>query len=157
MTKSLHPAFAPSSTASKPIWCVDDGNWKAVRERLPAEARAFADASGFKPDAGQSLILPDAKGGVVGCLFGLGKRGTKHADPLLAGRLAAVLPEGDWKFAEAPRNARLATIAFALGAYRFAKYREDKKRKPRFSHSRRTSMKQKSRASPRAFIFRAIS
>lgn len=110
---------------------MDDGNWKAVRERLPAEARAFADASGFKPDAGQSLILPDAKGGVLGALFGLGKRGAKHADPLLAGRLALVLPEGDWKFAEAPRNARLAAIAFALGTYRFTKYREDKKKKPR--------------------------
>jgi leucyl aminopeptidase len=131
VAKPLHPAFAVATAAARPVWCVDDGNWKGVRERLPETARAYADAAGFKPDAGAHLILPDAKGGLFGALFGLGKRTAKHADPLLPGKLAAVLPEGDWKFAEAPRDARLAAIAFALGAYRFAKYREDKKKKPR--------------------------
>jgi leucyl aminopeptidase len=132
LAKSHHPAFAPAA-AAKPVWCVDDGNWKGIRERLPEAARAYADAAGFKPDAGAHLILPDAKGGVFGALFGLGKAAAKHPNPFLPGKLAAVLPEGDWKFAEAPREPRLAAIAFALGAYRFAKYREDKKKKPRLA------------------------
>ena len=131
MAKPFHSAFAPSATAARPVWCVDDGNWKTVRERLPEAARTFADAADFKPDAGRHLILPDGKGNVLGALFGLGKRETKHADPMLPGKLAVLLPEGDWKFAEAPRGAKLATIAFALGAYRFTKYRDDKKKKPR--------------------------
>jgi leucyl aminopeptidase len=128
---SLHPALSVSSAAAKPVWCVDDQNWKLVREKLPAAARAFADASGFEPDTGRHLILPDAKGGIAGCLFGLGKRGDKNADPLLAGKLAGLLPEGDWKLAEALKDARLATLAFALGSYRFGKYRESKKKQPR--------------------------
>jgi leucyl aminopeptidase len=131
LPQPLHPALAPSAAAAKPIWCADDRNWKALREKLSASARAFADASGFKPDAGRHLILPDAKGGIAGCLFGIGKWNDKNADPLLAGRLATLLPEGDWKFVEAPKDARLATLAFALGAYRFAKYRETKKKQPR--------------------------
>lgn len=116
---------------AKPIWCVDDATWKAVREGLPAAARAFADASGFAPDAGRHLVLPDGKGGIAGCLFGLGKRNAKFLDPLLAGKLATVLPEGDWKFAEAPKDARMASLAFALGSYRFTRYRENKKKAPR--------------------------
>lgn len=131
MAQPLHPAFALLAASAKPIWCVDDQNWKSVREKLPAAARVFADASGFKPDAGRHLILPEASGGIAGCLFGLGKRVDKHIDPLLAGKLATVLPEGDWKFAEAPKDARLATLAFALGAYRFGKYRENKKKQAR--------------------------
>lgn len=120
-----------ASANAKPIWCVDDATWKAVRENLPAAARAFADASGFAPDAGRHLVVPDGKGGIAGCLFGLGKRNTKFFDPLLAGKLATVLPEGDWKFAEAPKDARMASLAFALGSYRFTRYRENKKKAPR--------------------------
>ena len=128
---SSHPAFAPAAAAAKPIWCVDDQSWKSVREKLPAAARSFADASGFKPDAGRHLVLPDTGGGVAGCLFGLGKRGDRNPDPLLAGKLATVLPKGDWKFAEAPKDARLATLAFALSSYRFGKYRKNEKKQPR--------------------------
>ncbi len=131
MSQASHPAFAPSAAAAKPVWCVDDQNWKSIREQLPAAARAFADASDFKPDAGRHLILPATNGGIAGCLFGLGKRGDKHADPLLAGKLATVLPGGDWKFSQAPGDARLATLAFALGSYRFDRYRKNTKKLPR--------------------------
>jgi len=129
----LHPVLSASAAAAKPIWCVDEESWKSIREKLPAAARAFADAAGFMPNAGQHLVLPDAGGGIAGCLFGLGKRGDKNADPLLAGKLAGALPEGDWKFAEAPKDARLAMLAFALSSYRFGKYRENKKKQPRLA------------------------
>jgi leucyl aminopeptidase len=131
LPQALHPALAPVTASAKPVWCVDDLSWKPIREKLPAAARAFADATGFKPDAGTHLVLPDASGGIAGCLFGLGKRSDKHADPLLPGKLASVLPEGDWKFAEAPKDARLAALAFLLSSYRFGKYRENKKKQPR--------------------------
>jgi leucyl aminopeptidase len=131
LPQSLHPSLAASAASAKPVWCVDEQSWKTIREKLPVAARAFADASSFKPDAGRHLILPDANGGIAGCLFGLGKREDKYADPLLPGRLATLLPEGDWKFAEAPKDARLATLAFALGSYRFGKYRKHEKKQPR--------------------------
>ncbi len=131
MPQSSNPALASSAASAKPVWCVDDQTWKSVRGKLPDAARTFADASGFKPDAGNHLVLPDARGGIAGCLFGLGKHGDKNANPLLAGKLARVLPEGDWKFAEAPGDARLATLAFALSSYRFGKYRKNGKKPPR--------------------------
>jgi leucyl aminopeptidase len=135
LPQPLHPAFASSTASAKPIWCVDDQSWKAIREKLPAAARAFADASSFQPEAGRHLVLPDAAGGIAGCLFGLGKRSTRNADPLLAGKLATVLPEGDWKFVEPPKDARLATLAFVLSSYRFGKYRQSKRMQPRLAVS----------------------
>jgi leucyl aminopeptidase len=38
-----------------------------------------------------------------------------------------LLPPGTYRFANAPHDTRLAALAFALGAYRFARYRKDGK------------------------------
>ncbi|MCW5680827.1 MAG: leucyl aminopeptidase family protein [Xanthobacteraceae bacterium] len=127
----MHPTLAASSSNAKPVWCVDDASWKKVEAGLPAAARAFAKAAGFQAEAGRHLLLPDAKGEIAGCLFGLGKTDAKDRDPFLAGKLANVLPGGDWTFARAPENARLAVLAFALGSYRFTKYRPQKGERPR--------------------------
>ena len=43
---------------------------------------------------------------------------------LPAGRLPGLLPAGTYRFANAPHDARLAALAFALGAYRFTRYRK---------------------------------
>ena len=42
--------------------------------------------------------------------------------------MPGLLPAGTYRFANAPHDARLAALAFALGTYRFARYRkaEDK-------------------------------
>ncbi|MBA4037515.1 MAG: leucyl aminopeptidase, partial [Bradyrhizobium sp.] len=39
------------------------------------------------------------------------------------GALPGLLPPGVYRFANAPHDARLATLAFALGSYRFGRYR----------------------------------
>jgi Leucyl aminopeptidase len=38
--------------------------------------------------------------------------------------LPGLLPPGTYRFANAPHDARLATLAFALGSYRFSRYRK---------------------------------
>ena len=50
------------------------------------------------------------------------------ANPLLPGNLPGLLPPGTYSFANAPHDTRLAALAFALGSYRFSRYRkrEDK-------------------------------
>ena len=128
---SLHPFFAPAGEAAKPIWCVDTGSWSGVEKSLPQAARAFAEAAGFRPAAEQFLLLPDEKGGSLGALFGCDAPDAKNADPFLAGKLAGLLPDGVWKFQKAPQGARLAALAFALGSYRFARYRAPEQKKIR--------------------------
>ena len=56
-------------------------------------------------------------------LFGIeGDDETK--DPFLAGRLAQLLPDGVYRFANEPHDVRLAALALALGLYRFTRYRK---------------------------------
>jgi leucyl aminopeptidase len=125
----MHPAFAARSGTGVPIWFVTDATWPALRQAFDAPARSFADASGYEPKAGQSLLLPGT-GGLSGVLFGLEAPG-KPRDPFLPGRLPALLPAGTYRFGNSPPDARLAALAFALGSYRFTRYRKQDAKKVR--------------------------
>jgi leucyl aminopeptidase len=123
--------FVARGTADAiPIWFVTAANYAEVRGMLDAGARAFADAAGFEPKAGRHLLLPGGNGSnkaLGGVLFGLeGAEETKN--PFLPGRLAQQLPDGVYRFANAPDDARLAALAVALGGYRFTRYRKEKAR-----------------------------
>ncbi len=120
----MHPAFSTRSGTGVPIWFVTDATWPALRQAFDAPVRSFADASGFEPKPTQCLLLPGA-GGLSGVLFGLEPAGKPPADPFLVGRLPALLPAGTYRFGNAPPDGRLAALAFALGSYRFARYRKE--------------------------------
>jgi leucyl aminopeptidase len=112
---------ARGTAAAVPIWFVTAATYPDVRERLDAEALAFADAAGFEPKAGRHLLLP-AKNGLSGVLFGI-EAADDVKDLFLPGRLAQNLPDGLYRFANEPHDPRLAALAIALGSYRFTRYR----------------------------------
>ncbi len=119
----MHPAFVTPGTApAVPIWFVTGTTWPALRVALEPGARAFVDAAGFEAKAGRHLLLPGKAEGLGGVLFGL-EADDDRKDAFLPGRLADLLPAGTYRFANAPHDARLAALAFALGSYRFARYR----------------------------------
>jgi leucyl aminopeptidase len=113
----MHSLFVARTKTARPIWFVTIKNVRKVGASLGARNRTFAKAAGFDPKPGAHLILP---GG--GVLFGLESSG--HINPFLPGQLATQLPAGTYRFANAPHDPRLAALAFALGAYRFARYRK---------------------------------
>jgi leucyl aminopeptidase len=117
---------ARQTAAAIPIWFVTAATYADVRGSIGADACAFADAAGFEPKAGRHLLLPGKKGlgGVLFCLEGAGD----DKDLFLPGRLAQHLPEGVYRFANEPHDARLAALAFALGQYRFTRYRKSEAR-----------------------------
>src|SRR5215467_9898625 len=127
----MHPVFLPRghSATTVPVTFVNAATWRDLRERLDARARAFADAAGFEPKAGRHLLIPAADGALAGVLFALEGEDDAGKDLFWPGALAPALPAGTYRFANAPHDPRLATLAFALGAYRFARYRkaDDKK------------------------------
>lgn len=90
---------------------------------LDAQARAWAAANGFAGEAGKLLVLPGPGGSVAGALFGVAERADGFA-PLAAGALARLLPEGPWRFAEAPERPELAALGLLLGGYAFSRYRK---------------------------------
>jgi leucyl aminopeptidase len=121
---AMHPTFVARSKAAHPIWFVTPATFPKVIGKLDKRARAFVKASGFEPRPGRHLILPSGSG-VGGALFGLESK-REGANAFLPGLLSGVLPTGTYRFANASHDDRLASIAFALGGYRFNRYRKAK-------------------------------
>lgn len=94
-----------------------------------AFVKAFAELSDFKGKAGQVLVTPNTEGGIDRVLFGLGER----ADAMTFRALAAKLPAGDYRIASAPPEIapEQIALAFALGSYRFDRYKKKKDDRPR--------------------------
>ena len=120
------PSVFETAPAAKaiPITFASKASWEDIKKGLPAEARQFAEASGFAAKPGKCLILPAPDGSLAQVIFGLEEAGAKSRDLFRPGALPGLLPAGTYRFANAPHDARLAALAFALGAYRFARYRK---------------------------------
>ena len=111
-------------TPAIPITFATKATWDAISTDLPREARQFALANGFTAKAGACLTLPSATGKIAQVVFGLEDETSKSRDLFRPGLLPGLLPPGIYRFANAPHDARLATLAFALGSYRFGRYRK---------------------------------
>jgi leucyl aminopeptidase len=121
-------AFARSARGARPVWFVNGAAWTAGQPDIPAQARTFAQASGFSGQTGQIVVCPDESGAPAIALMGLGNDNGRRKDPFLPGKLASALPAGIWRFANAPgddaRASELGALAFALAAYSFRRYRK---------------------------------
>ena len=120
----MHPAFE-TSTAAVPITFATKSTWEAISATLPATARQFAKANAFTAKPGQYLALPEADGTLAHVLFGLEDDSKEWRDLFRPGQLPGLLPTGIYRFANSPHDTRLATLAFALGSYRFNRYRNN--------------------------------
>lgn len=123
----MHPIFVARGEAagSIPVWFAGTDTLDAVLGKLDAPARTFTRAAGFEAKGGRHLILPKPDGGIAAVLFGIETAKTAK-DLFLPGRLSGLLPPGTYHFANAPHDARLGALAFALGAYQFTRYRKAK-------------------------------
>lgn len=120
MTATL---LATPAKNSKPIWLA------TAQEKHPADlpqsAVQWAVANAFDGKPGSFLVIPGTDGEVAGALFG---SASSTPDELLSfGKLAIVLPKGNWHFASQPARPDLAALGFLLGSYRFTKYKGETK------------------------------
>ena len=122
----MHPAFkSPTDARATPITFATKSTWDAVSATLPATAQRFATANAFTAKPGQYLALPAEDGSIVHILFGIEDQSSEWHDPFRPGQLPGLLPAGTYSFANAPHDTRLAALAFALGSYRFNRYRKN--------------------------------
>jgi leucyl aminopeptidase len=122
---SMPSVFETAPAASSiPILFATKATWEAICAGLPAEARQFALSNGFAAKPGACLTLPSADGKIAQVLFGLEEATARSRDLFRPGSLPGLLPSGVYRFANAPHDTRLAALAFALGAYRFGRYRK---------------------------------
>ena len=113
---SRPPVLIAASAEARPVRLTTSAQVATLTER----ETAWAGANGFEGKAGQLLILPGDDGAAAGALFGVGQ----GFDPLSARGLAARLPGGAWRLNGVEgRAAELASLAFALGSYRFDRYK----------------------------------
>jgi leucyl aminopeptidase len=121
----MHSVFETApATSAIPITFATKATWDTTAAKLPAQARQFATANGYAAKPGAWLALPAADGRIEEVLFGLEEEASKSRDLFRPGLLPGLLPPGVYRFANAPHDARLATLAFALGSYRFNRYRK---------------------------------
>jgi len=118
------PFDSNPATPAIPVTFASKASWQAISCELPAPARQFAAANGFTAKPGACLALPAADGKIAGVLFGLEDEASKSRDLFRPGTLPSLLPVGVYRFANAPHDVRLAALAFALGCYRFDRYRK---------------------------------
>ncbi|MBS0374871.1 MAG: leucyl aminopeptidase family protein [Proteobacteria bacterium] len=114
----------------RPLWLVREQDADRWTERLPGEWRARAErwarAQGFRGERSRVLSLPAADGSLAGAALGLGKLGALAE--LLPTHLQGGpdrLPAGRYALAEPlpPAAATHAALGWALGSYRFERYR----------------------------------
>ena len=101
-----------------------------VFETLPRAASAYANACGFAAQMGRCLLVP-SESGLACALFGVPAEDARHKDPFLAGKLVDLLPKGIYRLAGGFERPDLAALGFALGAYRFERYRKAGDGQPR--------------------------
>jgi leucyl aminopeptidase len=127
-----HPIFAKAGdTPAVPILFVTAANFAEATKILDEREHVFVRATGFEPKPGRQLMVPAADGTLGGVLFGIEAADEPVKDPFRPAQLVNVLPAGSYRFANAPHDARLAALAFALGAYQFGRYRKAEARNVR--------------------------
>jgi leucyl aminopeptidase len=119
----VHSLLVAASAAAIPLHVVSKANWPALLETLAPEGRRFAQAHGFNARPGQHLVLPDASGAVAAVLLGVEAKNARRRDPFAPGRLAALLPAGDYALSGEIDDAGLAGLGWLLQGYRFERYR----------------------------------
>jgi leucyl aminopeptidase len=121
----MQSPFETAPADAIPIIFATKTTWDSVRADLTEHARQFAAANDFTAKAGKCLTLPSPDGRIAQVVFGLDDETSNSRDLFRPGALPGLLPPGVYRFANAPHDVRLATLAFALGAYRFGRYRKN--------------------------------
>ena len=123
-TRMQSPFETAPDAAAIPIIFATKTTWAGIARELPEQARQFAAANDFTAKPGKCLTLPAPDGKIAQVVFGLEDESSKSRDLFRPGALPGLLPPGVYRFANAPHDVRLATLAFALGTYRFGRYRK---------------------------------
>jgi leucyl aminopeptidase len=103
-----------------PVTPVTRAGWTGFARTLGARQRRWAQACGFVGQAGAVCMLPNPRGDSTAVLCGV----DPTLPPFALGGLPWQLPADDYRLAGGAFPARDAALGWALGSYRFSRYRE---------------------------------
>ena len=123
MTDATHPILESAQGQAIPVHPLAESEVEAFLAQKRAPVRVYAAANKFSGKASQVLAVPGASGAVERVLLGLG---SGRADLSLFRTLAGKLPAGEYVLAKLPRgiDPEQAALSFALGTYRFDRYKK---------------------------------
>jgi leucyl aminopeptidase len=104
------------------IELVDAASLPTMEQKLGATHRQWLTSLGFRPTMGAVAVLPNNAGGISRVIVGVDRK-----DPLAAlGSLPQRLPDGIYQLGEDSiiEDRELLALGWALGAYRFERYRK---------------------------------
>ena len=127
----MHPIFVKAGEPAIPILFINAATFEKTIADIDDREQVYVRATGYEPKAGRYLIVPKADGTLAGVLFGIEAADEPVKDLFRPGQLSTLLPPGTYRFANAPHDARLAALAFALNAYQFKRYRKAEARNVR--------------------------
>ncbi|MEM7544101.1 MAG: leucyl aminopeptidase family protein [Pseudomonadota bacterium] len=119
------PEFAAAGDEALPVRLIEADRAEAALRALPKAHREWARRHGFTGSLGQSVILPNGKGGIAGALFGWGDAGRRAARRFAIADFAAKAPEGAWQITGelSAEETEEAALGWLLSAYRFGRYK----------------------------------
>jgi leucyl aminopeptidase len=127
MSDATHPILAEADGQAIPVHPLTEAEVEGFLAQKRGPVRVFATANKFTGKAGQVLAVPGSSGAVERVLFGLGASlNGGRADLSLFRTLAGKLPAGDYVLTKLPKGVdpSEAALAFALGTYRFDRYKK---------------------------------
>lgn len=111
--------LTPMGSAALPLHTVRPDGLTSFLDNQPGAVAAFLRASGFAARAGEHALLPGPEG-LAGAVVGLGT----ETSPWSYGGLPQALPAGStWQVTAGAGDASLATLGWALGAYRARRHK----------------------------------
>lgn len=128
--------FVEGSAGAKPVWLVTKEDFKT--SKLPDAVNAWASQIGFEGQENKFALVPGKDGQLLGAILGLGDGGQSKA--LIAGKLASLLPEGDWQIMANDNAIWQHLLGFGLGAYKFENYKSSSSKKPKVAGSETVDM-----------------
>jgi leucyl aminopeptidase len=117
--------FAPSDTASIPLYVVAKGTLDQVLADQPKAVVNWVHTLGFDGSAQTAALIPDAEGQSLMALAGYGTDTDHRRERFLLAGAAAKLPKGTYHIAGGLPQDALETecLGWLLEAYRFDRYR----------------------------------
>jgi leucyl aminopeptidase len=120
----VHPTASRGEATTVRVATIREADWAVFQGGLTDAETAAARLARFTAKGGQLALAPDAEGNLARVFFGLGSNDAEGA--MILRSLSGALPPGAYRLEAVPPglDAAQAAQAFALGAYRFDRYRK---------------------------------
>jgi leucyl aminopeptidase len=127
----MHESFAARAKAAVPLHAVTAADLAKFLSRRGKREANWLKRSGFAAKDGEMRLVPDASGGLASAVLGLGK----GEDALALAAFSETLPAGTYALGDVPEafGGTTALIAWALGTYKFNRYRKTRREAPKLA------------------------